>query len=114
RVNQCFQTITDAVYRYEGSNNRFIGDCALAFFGAPLAHENDPERAILAALDMQEAVSQLGRGISVGINSGMMYFGPIGTQQQHLEISAYGLDIIIAKRLQEAAQSSQILTVMHC
>ncbi|MFQ6041924.1 MAG: AAA family ATPase, partial [Candidatus Poribacteria bacterium] len=55
-----------------------------------------------------EAVSQLGRGISVGINTGMMYFGPIGTLQQHLEISAYGLDIILAKRLQEVAQSGQI------
>jgi adenylate cyclase len=108
KVNQCFQAVTDAVYRYEGSVNRFIGDCVLAFFGAPLAHENDPERAILAALDMREAVSQLGLNISVGINTGMMYFGAIGTQE-HLEISAYGTDINLAKRLQETAQPGQIL-----
>jgi class 3 adenylate cyclase/predicted ATPase len=108
RVNQCFQAVTDAVYRYEGSVNRFIGDCVLAFFGAPLAHENDPERAILAALDMREAVSQLDLNISVGINTGMMYFGPVGTQE-HLEISAYGQDINLAKRLQETAQPGQIL-----
>jgi adenylate cyclase len=102
KVNQCFQAVTDAVYRYEGSINRFIGDCVLAFFGAPLAHENDPERAILAALDMRDAVSQLGLNISVGINTGMMYFGPVGTRE-HLEISAYGTDINLAKRLQETA-----------
>ena len=43
KVNQCFQAITDAIYRYEGNINRFIGDCVLAFFGAPIAHEDDPE-----------------------------------------------------------------------
>jgi class 3 adenylate cyclase len=92
KVNQCIRVISDSIYRYEGSVNRFIGDCVLAFFGAPLTHENDPERAILAALDMREAVSQLGLDISIGINTGMMYFGTIG-DQEHLEISAYGSDV---------------------
>jgi class 3 adenylate cyclase/predicted ATPase len=107
KVNQCFQVITDAVYRYEGSINRFIGDCVLAFFGAPLTHENDPERAIMAALDMREAVSQIGLNVSIGINTGMTYFGPIGTQQ-HLEVSAYGHDVNLAKRLQDSAEPGQI------
>ena len=89
KVNECFRLVTDAVYRYEGSINRFIGDCVLAFFGAPLAHENDPERAVRAALEMREAVSALGLSISVGVNTGMTYFGPIGTER-HLEVSAYG------------------------
>jgi predicted ATPase/class 3 adenylate cyclase len=108
KVNQCIRVISDSIYRYEGSVNRFIGDCVLAFFGAPLTHENDPERAILAALDMREAVSQLGLDISIGINTGMMYFGTIG-DQEHLEISAYGSDVIVAKRLQETAEPGQIL-----
>jgi class 3 adenylate cyclase/tetratricopeptide (TPR) repeat protein len=108
KVNQCFQMITDAVYRYEGNINRFIGDCVLAFFGAPLTHENDTERAILAALDMREAVSHLGLSISVGINTGMAYFGSIGTER-HPEISAYGHDINLAKRFQEMADPGQIL-----
>jgi len=107
KVNQCFQEITNAVYRYEGSINRFIGDCVLAFFGAPLTHENDPERAIMAALDMRESVSQIGLNISIGINTGMTYFGPIGTQE-HLEVSAYGHDVNLAKRLQDSAEPGQI------
>ena len=49
KVNHCFQTITDAIYGYEGNINRFIGDCVLAFFGAPIAHEYDAERAIIKA-----------------------------------------------------------------
>jgi class 3 adenylate cyclase len=108
KVNECFRLVTDAVYRYEGSINRFIGDCVLAFFGAPLAHENDPERAVRAALEMRDAVSGLGLSISVGINTGMTYFGPIGTER-HLEVSAYGPDVNLAKRLEDAARPGQIL-----
>ncbi len=108
KVNQCFRVVTDAVYRYEGSVNRFIGDCVLAFFGALIAHENDPERAVRAALEMRNAVYEMGLEISVGVNTGMMYFGPIGTEQ-HQEVSAYGPDINLAKRLQEAAKPGQIL-----
>ncbi len=107
-INGCFQSIVDIILSYEGNINRFIGDCVLAFFGAPITHENDPERAILAALDIQEAVKGLSLSLSVGINSGMMYFGPIGAQK-HLEISAYGTDINLAARLQGAAKPGQIL-----
>ncbi|MBM3240654.1 zinc-ribbon domain-containing protein [Candidatus Poribacteria bacterium] len=108
KVNQCFKAVIDAVSRCEGNVNRFIGDCALCFFGAPISHENDPERAILAALDMQKEVQKLELNISVGINTGLMYFGPIGTPKHH-EISAYGMDINLAKRLQETAKPGQIL-----
>ena len=51
-ANDCFKAIVDTICAYEGSVNRFLGDCVLAFFGAPIAHENDPERAIRAGLDM--------------------------------------------------------------
>ncbi|MFQ6042391.1 MAG: AAA family ATPase, partial [Candidatus Poribacteria bacterium] len=107
-VNDCFRVIVDAVLRYEGSINRFIGDNVLAFFGAPILHENDPERAILAALEMRDKVRELSLQVAIGINTGVMYFGPIGTIE-HLEVSAYGPDINLAKRLQEAAQPQQIL-----
>jgi class 3 adenylate cyclase/tetratricopeptide (TPR) repeat protein len=107
-VNQCFKVIIDTVFRYEGDPNRFIGDSVLAFFGAPIAHENDPERAIMAALEIRDKVKELSLNVSIGINTGMMYFGPIGTSDHH-EISAYGPDINLAKRLQEYAGSGQIL-----
>lgn len=108
KVNQCRQVVTDAVSRYEGNLHGFTGDRASAFFGAPLAHEQAPERAIRAALDMQKLVAELGLNLSVGINTGMVYFGPIGAPE-HQEISAYGSDINLAKRLQESANPGQIL-----
>jgi class 3 adenylate cyclase len=107
-VNDCFKIIVDTVFRYEGDPNRFLGDNVLAFFGAPIAHENDPERAIMAALEMRDKVKELSLNISIGINTGMVYFGPIGTRE-HLEVSAYGPDINLAKRLQETANPDQIL-----
>jgi len=107
-VNDCFKIIVDTVFRYEGDPNRFIGDNVLAFFGAPITHENDPERAIMAALEMRDKVKELSLNVSIGINTGMMYFGPIGTRE-HLEVSAYGPDINLAKRLQETANPDQIL-----
>ncbi|MEK7397747.1 MAG: adenylate/guanylate cyclase domain-containing protein, partial [Candidatus Poribacteria bacterium] len=107
-VNQCFKVIIDIVFRYEVEPNRFIGDNVLAFFGAPIAHENDPERAIMAALEIRDKVRELSLNVSIGINTGIMYFGPIGTMEHH-EVSAYGPDINLAKRLQEYAEPGQIL-----
>ncbi|TDI41940.1 MAG: adenylate/guanylate cyclase domain-containing protein [Acidobacteria bacterium] len=108
KVNECFKAIADSVYRYEGSVNRFIGDCALVFFGAPLSHENDAERAVRAALDILRAVIEVELDVTIGINTGMMYFGPIGSVQ-HQEVSAYGHDINLAKRLQDLAKPATIL-----
>jgi class 3 adenylate cyclase/predicted ATPase len=107
-VNECFASVSDAVLRYEGTINQFSGDCVLAFFGAPLMHENDPERALLAALAIQAEAEKLAVTLSVGVNSGMVYFGPVGTRS-HREVTAYGPDINLAKRLQEAAGQGQIL-----
>ena len=107
-VNDCFKVIIDTVFKYEGKPNRFMGDAVLSFFGAPIVHENDPERAIMAALEMRDKVKELSLNISIGINTGMMYFGPVGPEEYY-EVSAYGPDINLASRLQDAAEPGQIL-----
>lgn len=58
-MNECFRKLSMMVYRYEGMIDKFIGDCIMAIFGAPVSHEDDPERAILACLDMQTAISDM-------------------------------------------------------
>ncbi len=52
-LNRLEEQIIPAIYRYEGTIARILGDSLLAFFGAPLAHEDDPARAVRAALDIQ-------------------------------------------------------------
>jgi adenylate cyclase len=86
--NALFETLAQAIARYDGFVEKFVGDAVLAIFGAPIAHEDDPERALDAALDILErgeALSQqwtarLGQPISlhVGIHTGPVVAGSLG------------------------------------
>ena len=77
-MNEAFEHLIAPVYRYEGTVVRLMGDGLLAFFGAPVAHEDDPQRAVLAGLDIVKGIQQFATGIQrdygtdfgVGINTG--------------------------------------------
>ena len=58
-MNNAFDRIIPAFYRYEGTVARLVGDGLWAFFGAPIAHEDDPARAVRAALDLLGAAGQV-------------------------------------------------------
>ncbi len=107
-ISECLKTMVDIILKYSGTINRFLGDSVLAFFGIPETHENDPERAISAALDMREAVSKLNLNISTGINTGMVYVGAIGPDS-HSEFTAMGTAVNLAARLEKEADPGQIL-----
>ena len=51
-MNEAFDYMIEPIYRYEGTLARMMGDGLLAFFGAPIAHEDDPQRAVMAGLDI--------------------------------------------------------------
>ncbi len=104
----CLKVIREVVSRYEGSLQESTEGGTFAFFGMPVTHENDPERAIRAALLIREAVAKVGMNLSVGINTGMTSFGLIGTPE-HKEIGAYGPSVNLARRLCEVFQPGQIL-----
>ncbi|HEY1297074.1 MAG TPA: AAA family ATPase [Chloroflexota bacterium] len=108
RVNLVLKAMVDAVLAYDGRINRLLGDAVLAFFGTPFAHENDPERAILAALRIRESVQQLGFDVTIGINTGELYVGSVGTEAHH-EVTAMGTAINLAARLRERAAPGEIL-----
>lgn len=103
-----FNIITDIVAGYGGSISRFGGDQVLALFGTPELHENDAERAIRAAFDIRDIMQEQGLPVHIGINTALMTVGDIQTQL-HSEHTAYGSDIILAERLQGAANLNQIL-----
>ena len=58
-MDQCFDVILGAVHRYEGTINQFLGDGVMALFGAPIAHEDHPHRALRAALAIQRNLEPL-------------------------------------------------------
>ena len=86
--NALFETLAEAIKRYDGFVEKFVGDAVLAVFGAPVAHEDDPERACDAALDMLERgaalshewAARLGRPVTlhVGIHTGPVVAGSLG------------------------------------
>src|SRR5437868_8593860 len=55
-INACFDQLVPAVQKYGGTVDKFIGDEVMALFGAPHAHENDPERALRSALELMERI----------------------------------------------------------
>jgi adenylate cyclase len=107
-VNRLLRAMVDVLLKYEGRVDRFLGDGVLAVFGAPQAHESDPERAVLAALEMREAAAALGMEITGGINTGEVYVGGMGSER-HEEVTVMGPVVSLAARLQRQAEPGQIL-----
>src|SRR5207244_4974483 len=60
----------ERIEAFGGTLEKFIGDAVMAVFGAPAAHEDDPERAVRAGLALLEAVEELGLSVRIGVNSG--------------------------------------------
>ncbi len=117
-INEAFDLMSRAVFHYEGTIAQLQGDAMLAFFGAPIAHEDDPERAIFAALDMldsiEEFASQLRHAhgiefrIRAGINSGPVMVGNIGSDLRY-EYTALGDAVNVAARMQSSAQPGTVV-----
>ena len=117
-MDRCFRILSDEVHRYEGTINQYTGDGIMALFGAPIAHEEAPERAVRAALGIQVALQQLGeelhtqRGIDfqmrIGLNTGLVVVGKIGDDLR-MDYTAVGDTTNLAARLQSAAPPGGIL-----
>lgn len=113
-MNDCFELLVPIIAKYEGSVDKFIGDEIMALFGAPTAHENDPERALRSALEMVEALDdfnakqELDLGLHFGINTGQVVAGGVGSSRRK-EYSVMGDAVNLAARLEDASESGEIL-----
>ena len=111
-MNGAFEHLIAPVYRYEGTLARLMGDAILAFFGAPIGHEDDPERAVRAGLEIIEAIgpycNEVSRkwGVSfdvrVGINTGLVVVGAVGSDMR-VEYTAMGDAVNVAARMEQTA-----------
>lgn len=107
-VSILHQAVTQVVSEYGARIDRFVGDSVQVVFDAAQVHEDDPERAIRAALKIQAAAQKLGLSISTGINTGREYSGHVGAAASH-EMMAIGPIVNLAARLQDKATAGQIL-----
>jgi class 3 adenylate cyclase/tetratricopeptide (TPR) repeat protein len=107
-VNPLLEAMVELMVRHGGRIDRFLGDGVLAVFGVPEAHEDDPIRAVRAAVELRERAASLGLAITAGVNTGRVYFGPVGSSL-HEELTVMGPTVNLAARLQSAAGADQIL-----
>ena len=109
-INEYLSEMTEVIFRHGGTIDKFEGDAILALFGAPEPHENDPERALRAALDMRDQMDDMGRRWSVrigeplrmgiGINTGQVMVGNIGSNRR-MDYTVIGDAVNLASRLQD-------------
>ena len=112
-VDRALRRLGDEVIRFGGSIDKYIGDNVMAVFGAPVAHEDDPERAVRAGLAMQAAMVEVNERIAatvdadfalrVGINSGEVLAGKVGDGY-----TVIGDAVNVAARLQSAGRPGSV------
>ncbi len=115
-LNRFFSTMTDIIFNYDGTLDKYIGDGLMAVFGAPMQKDDDARRAVLAALDMRQALEELKMELEedrrfdmrIGINSGRVVAGNIGSPKR-LDYTVIGDPVNIASRLESIASPNQIL-----
>jgi predicted ATPase/class 3 adenylate cyclase len=122
-IDPALQLMMDAVHRYEGYVAQTMGDGILALFGAPIAHEDHPQRALYAALHMQEASKraaeqlrhELGVNVQirVGVNTGEVVVRAIYKDDLHIDYVPVGHSTGLAARMETLATPGSVLVTEH-
>ncbi len=113
-MNGVYNIFCGVVERYEGTVHQFVGDGAIAYFGAPVAHEDHARRACVAAMDLLDELKVFGRHLSddedlefhvrMGLNSGDVVVGAVG-EDDNSEYVAIGHTVGLAQRMEALAAS---------
>ena len=108
-LNRYFSLMVDIIMKREGIVDKYIGDAIMAFFGAPVKHENDVLQAVYSGLEMNEALADFNREqvkkgepcfrIGVGINYGQVTVGNIGSERK-MDYTVIGDMVNLASRLE--------------
>lgn len=117
-INNIFEPIVGLIEKYGGSINKFLGDGLMAIFGTPFSHEDDPERAARASLEIMKSIEENGKikignkvkklKASIGINTGLCISGEIGSVSRK-EFTVIGDTVNLSSRLQANATPGKIL-----
>ncbi len=116
-LNEVLTDLTECIYRYDGTVDKYMGDAVMAFWGAPVRDEAHAEKAVMAAIDMQEAIKRLSnrfkaRGfppvaIGIGINTGVVRVGDMGSKLRRA-YTVIGDAVNLASRLEALTKHYRI------
>ncbi|MFQ5930825.1 MAG: adenylate/guanylate cyclase domain-containing protein, partial [Nitrospiraceae bacterium] len=115
-LNHIFEALSRVVFAHKGTFDKYLGDGLMAFYGAPVAGDDDAQRAVATAIEMQQLFEQLrddpdidvhGLGLGIGLHSGEAIVGSIGSEQV-VDYTVVGDVVNVAKRLQDTAESGEI------
>ena len=122
-IDPALQLMMEAVHQYEGYVAQALGDGIFALFGAPLAHEDHPQRALYAALRMQDEMRRYGDQVRlkhgvpltmrVGINTGEVVVRSIRKDDLHTDYVPVGHSTNLAARMEQMATPGSILITEH-
>ncbi len=117
-MDRCFNLILEQIHHFDGTVNQFTGDGVMALFGAPIALEDAPQRAVRAALGIQKGLEPLSEEVQarhglefrmrIGINTGSVVVGKIGDDLR-MDYTAVGDTTNLAARLQQIARPGAVL-----
>ncbi len=117
-LNEYFTRVTDVVFDFGGTLDKYLGDGIMALFGAPISKGNDASNAVRAAITLQRLMQQLNRDapsrgwpqlkIGVGINTGVVTAGNIGSPRR-IDYTVIGDPVNVASRLMSHASGGEIL-----
>jgi class 3 adenylate cyclase len=117
-MDGCFKILMDEIHHYEGTINQFTGDGVMALFGAPVAHEDNAQRACYAALSIQKALENYSEKIQqdhgvdfkmrIGLNSGPVVVAAIG-EDLRMDYTAIGDTTNFASRIESLARPGTIM-----
>ena len=121
-INAFFKVLTEPIYQYGGVVDKYIGDAIMALFGAPVAHEDDPARALMAAYEMQkaakifadrlEATTSIRLKVRIGLNTGLVVAGAVGGQRRQ-DYTVMGDTVNLAQRMESSAPVGGILVTQE-
>jgi adenylate cyclase len=117
-LNEYFEQMVETIFKYEGTLDKFMGDGIMAFWGAPVAHPDDPIRSVQCALDQMEALGRFNRrrmemnqpplAVGIGIHTGPLVAGYVGSSKA-LSYTVIGDTANTSARLCGIALAGQVI-----
>jgi adenylate cyclase len=113
-LNEYFSCMINAIFKYQGTLDKFIGDAIMAVFGTPISHSDDPLRAIQAAIEMRRELRRFNEkrarqgkptiGTGIGLCDGEVVSGNIGSEQR-MDYTVIGDAVNLASRLESMSKN---------